>query len=165
MPSYQAFRIYNDDGHHRAGIEELPLQDPAEGEVLIRARFSSVNYKDALAGTGKGKILRSFPLTGGIDVTGDVAASRDSRFREGDAVLVTNPFELFLDYGLRIKARSDAAQTMVVQLAGRGFYLPTARAIAAGGYGAMPAVSVAGPEAGARLVEETLMMIDEVMAP
>ncbi len=81
--------------------------------------------------------------------------------RLDDFVIATNPFELFLDYGLQIKARSPAAQTVVVQLAGRGFYLPTARAVAAGGYGAMPAVSAAGPEAGASLVEETLAMIDE----
>ncbi len=103
MPNYQAFRIHNDDGRHRAGIEELPLQDPAEGEVLIRAGFSSINYKDALAGTGKGRILRSFPLTGGIDVTGEVAASRDPRFEEGDAVLVTG-------YGLGVESDGGYAE-------------------------------------------------------
>lgn len=85
--------------------------------------------------------------------------------RLGDLVLVTNPFELFLDYGLRIKARSPAPQTAVVQLAGSGFYLPTARAVATGGYGAMPAVAAAGPEAGALLVEATLAMIGEVLGP
>lgn len=79
--------------------------------------------------------------------------------RIADAVVATNPFELFLDYGLRIKARSAASQTFVVQLAGDGFYLPTARAIQAGGYGAMPAVSGAGPEGGAELVEGTLDLI------
>jgi len=96
MPDYRAFRIHNDEGRHRAGIEELPLQEPASGEILIRSRYSSVNYKDALAGTGKGKILRRFPLTGGIDVAGEVAASRDSRFKEGDPVLVTG-------YGMGVK--------------------------------------------------------------
>ena len=80
--------------------------------------------------------------------------------RVGDLALATNPFELFTDYGLRIRARSPAVQTMVVQLAaGCGWYLPTERAVRAGGYGAMPAVSVVGPEGGQELVEGTLAMI------
>jgi putative YhdH/YhfP family quinone oxidoreductase len=57
--------------------------------VLIKASHSSVNYKDALAATGTGKILRRFPLIGGIDVAGVVVSSTDSRFRQGDEVLVT----------------------------------------------------------------------------
>ncbi|HJP99340.1 MAG TPA: YhdH/YhfP family quinone oxidoreductase, partial [Rhodanobacteraceae bacterium] len=55
----------------------------------IKTAYSSVNYKDALAGTGKGKILRRFPLNGGIDVAGHVVTSSDSRFKEGDPVLCT----------------------------------------------------------------------------
>jgi len=89
MTTYRAFRIHNDEAGYRSGIETLPLVDPAEGEVLIRTRFGSVNFKDALAGTGKGKILRRFPLVGGIDSAGQVAASADVRFREGDEVVVT----------------------------------------------------------------------------
>jgi acrylyl-CoA reductase (NADPH) len=57
--------------------------------VVIRSAYSSVNFKDALAGTGQGKILRRFPLVGGIDVAGHVLQSRDPAFKEGDAVLVT----------------------------------------------------------------------------
>jgi len=89
MTTYRAFRIHNDEAGYRSGIETLPLVDPAEGEVLIRTRYGSVNFKDALAGTGKGKILRRFPLVGGIDSAGQVAASADVRFREGDEVVVT----------------------------------------------------------------------------
>lgn len=85
---FRAFRIHSDGGH-RAGIESISLDDLAPGEVVIRAAYSSVNYKDALAGTGEGKILRRFPLVGGIDVAGHVVASTDPRYREGDAVLCT----------------------------------------------------------------------------
>src|SRR5690242_20424743 len=67
----------------------MQTDDLSPGEVLIKVAYSSVNYKDALAGTGKGKILRQFPLNGGIDVAGYVAASTDPRFREGDQVLCT----------------------------------------------------------------------------
>jgi hypothetical protein len=85
--------------------------------------------------------------------------------RIGDAAIVTSPFELFLDYALRIKARSPAAQTLTVQLAaGDLMYLPTERAVRGGGYGAMPAVSYVGPEGGAELVEASLQMIQETFA-
>jgi len=86
--TFRAFRIHSDGGH-RAGIEAISLDDLSPGEVVIRAAYSSVNYKDALAGTGSGKILRSFPLVGGIDVAGHVLASTDPRYKEGDAVLCT----------------------------------------------------------------------------
>ena len=86
---FEAFRIHNDASGYRSGIEEVSLDDLAPGEVVIRAEYSSVNYKDALAGTGQGRILRRFPLVGGIDVAGRVVASTDPCFREGDAVLAT----------------------------------------------------------------------------
>lgn len=90
LPStFNAFRIHNDDAGYRSGIERISIDDLAPGEIVIRTAFSSVNYKDALAGTGRGKILRRFPLVGGIDVAGHVVASADPAFREGDAVLVT----------------------------------------------------------------------------
>ncbi|MFQ6022409.1 MAG: YhdH/YhfP family quinone oxidoreductase [Acidiferrobacterales bacterium] len=87
MNKFRAFRIHDDKG--KAGVEEISLDDLSEGEVLIKAAYSDINYKDALAATGKGKILRKFPLVGGIDVSGVVASSTDERFREGDEVLVT----------------------------------------------------------------------------
>ena len=89
MKTFRAFRIHNEDGQHRAGIEEVSLDEPGDGEVLIRTRYSNVNYKDALAGTGKGKILRRFPLTGGVDSGGEVVQSNAPGFAEGDQVLVT----------------------------------------------------------------------------
>ena len=90
VPSaFSAFRIHNDDAGYRSGVQSVSLDQLSAGEVVIKAAWSSVNYKDALAGTGKGKILRQFPLIGGIDVAGHVVASTDPKFREGDPVLVT----------------------------------------------------------------------------
>jgi acrylyl-CoA reductase (NADPH) len=89
MNSFRAFRIHNDDDGYRAGIEAIALDQLNDGEVTIKTAYSSVNYKDALAGSGQGKILRQFPLVGGIDVAGHVVESKDSRYREGDAVIVT----------------------------------------------------------------------------
>lgn len=86
---FDAFRIHNDERGYRSGIERVSLGDLSPGEVVVEVAFSSVNYKDALAGTGEGRILRRFPLVGGIDVAGHVVASTDKAFREGDAVLVT----------------------------------------------------------------------------
>jgi putative YhdH/YhfP family quinone oxidoreductase len=87
--SFPAFRIRNDEQGYRAGIETMRADELSPGEVLIRTAYSSVNYKDALAGTGQGKILRTFPLNGGIDVAGHVVESRDPQFKEGDPVLCT----------------------------------------------------------------------------
>ena len=86
---FRAFRIHDDGEGYRSGIETIALDDLNPGEVVIRTAYSSVNFKDALAGTGKGKILRRFPLVGGIDVAGHVLQSRDPGIKEGDAVLVT----------------------------------------------------------------------------
>lgn len=86
---FHAFRIHNDAAGYRSGVEEMALDALSRGEVVIRTAYSSINFKDALAGTGQGKILRQFPLNGGIDVAGHVVASTDPAFREGDAVLVT----------------------------------------------------------------------------
>src|SRR5690242_13267887 len=88
-PNFCAFRIHDDANGYRSGIETVSLDDLNPGEVVIKTAYSSVNYKDALAGTGQGKILRTFPLVGGIDVAGHVVESRDPQIKEGDAVLCT----------------------------------------------------------------------------
>ena len=87
--SFNAFRIHNDDDGYRAGVESVSLEDLSEGDVTIKVHFSGINFKDALAGTGKGKILRRFPLNGGIDAAGTVISSVSERFNPGDEVLVT----------------------------------------------------------------------------
>ncbi len=113
--SFRAFRIHNDNRVHRAGIEDVTLDDLSPGEVVIKAAYASVNYKDALAGTGSGKILRRFPLVGGIDVAGHVVASTNLRFREGDAVLCTGSgLSETRDGGYAQFVRLDAATTIVL---------------------------------------------------
>lgn len=88
--SFRAFRIHGTAGQSwRAGLEDISLDALSDGEVVIRATWSSVNYKDALAGTGRGPILKKFPLNGGIDVAGTVASSSAPHIKEGDEVLVT----------------------------------------------------------------------------
>ena len=110
MPaSFQAFRIRNDSAGYRSGIEEVSIDDLAPGEIVIKTAYSSVNYKDALAGTGEGKILRFFPLVGGIDVAGHVVSSTDPKYKEGDAVLVTGSgLSEFRDGGYSEYARIEA---------------------------------------------------------
>jgi acrylyl-CoA reductase (NADPH) len=87
--TFDAFRIHDDAQGYRSGIEAISLDDLNPGEVVVKTAYSSVNFKDALAGTGQGRILRRFPLVGGIDIAGHVVASTDPAFKEGDAVLVT----------------------------------------------------------------------------
>ena len=89
MDAFRALRVHAPGNGTRARLETLSISDLAPGEVVIEARFSSINYKDALAVTGKGRILRHFPLVAGVDVAGVVCTSTDARFRCGDEVLVT----------------------------------------------------------------------------
>ncbi len=89
MSRFRAYRVHEHKGAVSARLETLELDDLTAGDVTIRAHYSSVNYKDALAATGKGRIMRRFPLVGGIDVAGVVSTSADIRFKPGDEVLVT----------------------------------------------------------------------------
>jgi acrylyl-CoA reductase (NADPH) len=89
MTSFRAFRIHQAGKGVEARLETVTLDELGEGEVVVRGHYSSINYKDALAATGKGRILRRFPLVGGIDVAGEVVSSTDARYAPGDAVLVT----------------------------------------------------------------------------
>ena len=89
MKPFKAFRIHSEGGKIAARFEDLTLEQLGAGEVVIRVAASDINYKDALAATGAGRILRRYPLVGGIDLAGTVESSADARFRPGDAVLVT----------------------------------------------------------------------------
>ena len=87
--SFRAFRIFDDEDGYRSGIVEQSIDEQTEGDVVIRVEYSSINYKDALAATGKGRILRRFPLNGGIDAAGTVVRSDSGRFDPGEEVLIT----------------------------------------------------------------------------
>jgi len=89
VDTFRAFRVFDENGTVQGRLVDAALNELSAGDVLIKAAYSSVNYKDALAATGAGKIIRRFPLVGGIDVSGTVVSSGDSRFKSGDEVLVT----------------------------------------------------------------------------
>jgi putative YhdH/YhfP family quinone oxidoreductase len=86
---FRAFRIFNDNGQVAGRVVETILDELTAGEVVLKAAYSSVNYKDALAATGT-RIIRTFPRIGGIDVSGVVSSSTDARFSEGDKVIATS---------------------------------------------------------------------------
>ena len=83
--TFPAFRIHENG----ARLERLTLDDLTQGEVVIRVHWSGINYKDALAATGAGRIVRRFPLIGGVDLSGVVESSSDASLKPGDPVLVT----------------------------------------------------------------------------
>lgn len=85
MKSYSALVVHESG----AGFEDRPCREVLPGEVLVEVHYSSMNYKDALAVTGKGRIMRALPLVAGIDAAGQVVESGDGRFAAGDEVLVT----------------------------------------------------------------------------
>lgn len=87
--SFRVYRIFDDDGRVHGRFAKLTVDELDPGDVIVRVQYSSVNYKDALAATGAGKIIRRFPRIGGIDLAGTVLSSSDVRFRAGDAVLAT----------------------------------------------------------------------------
>ena len=89
MSTFKAYRIdQSEDKKITASYQDLSLDDLTDGEVVIKVAWSDINFKDVLAATGRGKILRKYPLNGGIDLSGHVVSSSDDRFKEGDQVLV-----------------------------------------------------------------------------
>lgn len=87
MKPFWALRIHESNSEAFAKLQQMETRELTAGEVLIEVHYSGVNYKDALAATGKGRILKRFPLNGGIDAAGVVLESSDARFKPGDSVL------------------------------------------------------------------------------
>ena len=90
MEKFKAYRVREADKKVFARFEEMTVSELDAGEVVIRVAYSCVNYKDALAVTGAGRVIRRFPCVGGIDLSGTVVESGDARFAKGDAVLATS---------------------------------------------------------------------------
>src|SRR2546421_2142950 len=90
MERFKAYRLTETpDRKIRAEFVDTTLDELDPGDVVVRVAYSSVNYKDALAATGKGRILRRPSTIGGIDFAGTVMSSSDPRFAKGDAVVTT----------------------------------------------------------------------------
>lgn len=132
MNSFNIFRIHEREGKTVAGFEQAQLEDLDAGEVVVKVAYSSVNYKDALAATGAGKVIRRFPCVGGIDLSGTVVESSDARYAKGDAVIATS-FDLGVshDGGYAEYARLPADWLV---RAPRGMSLKHAMVIGTAGY-------------------------------
>ncbi len=89
MQAFRAFQVQEKAGEVSNSIKTLSLDELSKGDVVIRVEYSSVNYKDALAATGKGNIIRGYPRVPGVDAAGTVESSESDRFKPGDAVLIT----------------------------------------------------------------------------
>ncbi|AWT35685.1 quinone oxidoreductase [Deinococcus arenae] len=87
--TYRALRVLKDDQGARAELQTLPLSALPEGDVLIRVTHSSLNYKDGLAVSGRPGVLRTHPMTPGIDLAGTVLEDASGRWQPGDAVILT----------------------------------------------------------------------------
>ena len=91
MERFKAYKLTETpDRKIRAEFVDYTLDQLDPGDVTVRVAYSSVNYKDALAATGKGRILRRPSTIGGIDFSGTVMSSTDPHFKKGDAVLTVS---------------------------------------------------------------------------
>jgi hypothetical protein len=147
---------------HQAGILPLPRR------VITKADWVTAQkeHEQALGGVRDADRHMLLVRAQGVmdryvaQATDPVYRAEVHAIRLGDVAIVTNPFELFLDYGMRMEAQSPAVLTMVVQLTcGYGKYLPTAAAIRNGSYSAKPADNEVGPDGGDILVDHTVEMI------
>jgi len=135
---FKAYRIREVDKKAVGRFEDLALEELDPGELVVRVAYSSVNYKDALAATGAGKIIRRFPCVGGIDLSGTVTESADPRFSRGDAVICTS-YDLGVshDGGYAEYARVPAGWAVPIP---KGMTLFEAMALGTAGYTAALAV-------------------------
>ncbi len=115
MNKFRAYRIDEKDGEIKAGLQQLSIDDLSDGDTVIKVSHSTINYKDALAATGAGKILRRFPLNGGIDLAGTIESSEDPELQPGMAVVVNGcGLSETVDGGYAEYARVDATSVVPI---------------------------------------------------
>ncbi|MCC6378541.1 MAG: YhdH/YhfP family quinone oxidoreductase [Burkholderiales bacterium] len=86
--TFKAYRTYEDQGIVASRFVDLKVDELDPGDVLVRTKYSTINYKDALSYNGTGRIMRKFPTVAGIDMSGTVEQSSDARWKKGDKVIV-----------------------------------------------------------------------------
>ena len=89
MQTFKAYRTFEQDKVVSSRFVDMSIDDLDPGDVVIRTKYSTINYKDALSYGGAGKIMRKFPTVAGIDMAGTVESSKDARWKRGDKVIVT----------------------------------------------------------------------------
>ncbi len=138
MDKFRALRIDEQDGKIVAAFKTLSIDDLTEGNVVVRVSHSTINYKDALAATGTGRILRRYPLNGGIDLAGVVVSSEDVDFPPGTAVLVNGcGLSETVDGGYSEYARLDSKSLVAIP---EGMTAAEAMQIGTAGYTAALAI-------------------------
>ncbi len=173
----EAYQTVNEERHdnitlvHWVDTLNLPVRLVTRDEYLF-SKAESKKYADQIAANPKSADDLLTKMTWNNSVVERFEKQKnepDPGFRMelhvlriGDIVVCTNPFELFTDYGIRMKARSKALQTFVVQLTGDGGYLPTENAVKGGGYSAVVQSVLVGPQGGQILVDETVKVIGEI---
>ena len=138
MDRFRAYRINDEGGKIVARFQDLSLDDLTDGNVVVRVSHSTINFKDALAATGSGKILRRYPLNGGIDLAGVVVSSDDKEFKVGAEVLVNGcGLSESVDGGYSEYARLDSKSLVAIP---RGMSAFQAMQIGTAGYTAALAI-------------------------
>lgn len=141
MTHCKAYRILNENNKIEGRVGDVPIADIGHGEVLFKTAYSSVNFKDALAATGSGgKIIRNFPLIGGIDAAGTVISSSDARFKPGDEIICTS-YDMGVAHDGGFSAVCRVPADWVVPLP-KGLTLFDAMALGTAGYTAGLAVEL-----------------------
>jgi hypothetical protein len=148
---------------HKVATIELPIREVTEAEAAeARSKVETLSKdpRNRRLVVWHGDVVKRYEQQRAGTVEPFVMELHVIRL--GDVAIATNVFELFTEFGIQIKARSRAIQTFIIQLAGPGSYLPTARAAQGGGYSAIAESNLVGPEGGQVLVDKTVELINSL---